>query len=58
MKIEEQQSLVEYGESIGILVTPMEQCGVHGVNIGKLTTFDVNRAHAELSSFAVLGCAA
>ncbi len=52
----EQKKLVEYGEEIGILVTPIESCGVKGVSIGKLGAFSYSRAHKELSALDVLRC--
>ena len=50
----QQKNVVAYGESIGILVTPILDCGIHGVDIGHLRTFDEHRAHVELQSLDVL----
>lgn len=50
----EQKNLVKFGEEIGILVTPILDCGVIGVDIMDLRTFDSGRAHYELLSQAVM----
>lgn len=54
MTTEHQIALIRYGEEIGILVTPIEQCDVKGVAIGKLDAFSFERAHAELTSLSVM----